>query len=275
MRRNDTYSARSPKIKMRFFAVCLALCVCGSLPACGRKSSAPPAPSTAAPAATSTKGSSDETGAAYSPIELPQADQRLGTAVVVLIDTSGSMAQPVRDKTGQSRPKNQIAREAMEHIVRYTSDWKKQHPDSPLFFGLNSFADSVSQILPAAEFDLNSAQSALQKIPPPKGGTAIGRGIEEGFKALYRSGCVRKYLVCITDGENTAGPEPGAVAGQLYKQTGGEVEMHFVAFDTSSQHFSFLKQVNGHVVEAADGSQLEAKLSEIYEKRILAEALPE
>ena len=58
----------------------------------------------------------------------------------------------------------------------------------------------------------------------------------------------------------------------LHEQTGGEVEIHFVAFDTSAGHFAFLKDVNGFVVEAADGAQLDARLADIYEKRILAEA---
>nr|HPM23150.1 hypothetical protein [Phycisphaerae bacterium] len=99
--------------------------------------------------------------------------------------------------------------------------------------------------------------------------------LEAGFKALYASGCVRKYVVCITDGENTVGPPPDRIARQLFAQTGGEVEIHFVAFDTSAAQFAFLKSANGAVVEAADGAQLQARLAEIYEKRILAEAAAE
>ena len=36
------------------------------------------------------------------------------------------------------------------------------------------------------------------------------------------------------------------VARGLYGQTKGEVELHFVAFDTSASQFQFLKEVNGH-----------------------------
>jgi hypothetical protein len=61
------------------------------------------------------------------------------------------------------------------------------------------------------------------------------------------------------------------MARQLYHQTEGAVEIHFVAFDTSSRHFGFLKDVNGHVVEAADGKQLQDQLVQIYDKRIFAE----
>jgi hypothetical protein len=64
------------------------------------------------------------------------------------------------------------------------------------------------------------------------------------------------------------------MARQLFAQTKGDVEIHFVAFDTSARNFAFLKNVNGSVVEAADGAQLQARLVELYEKRILVEAMP-
>ena len=67
----------------------------------------------------------------------------------------------------------------------------------------------------------------------------------------------------------------GAYALLWKRPTGGEVEIHFVAFDTSAAQFAFLKSANGAVVEAADGAQLQARLAEIYEKRILAEAAAE
>jgi hypothetical protein len=80
--------------------------------------------------------------------------------------------------------------------------------------------------------------------------------------------------VCITDGENTIGTPPEQVARQLFSQTKGDVDIHFIAFDTSARHFGFLKDVNGTVVEAADGKQLQDQLVDLYEKRILVEAMP-
>jgi Mg-chelatase subunit ChlD len=207
-------------------------------------------------------------------IPLPDAGQRLCTAVVILIDTSGSMKETVRDQHGQQRPKHVIAREALAKIIDYTGQWQKSHEDRVLEVGLFNFSSSASRVLPMGPFDLAKARQALQAVPTPGGGTAIGEAVAEGFKALYQSGCVRKYLVCITDGENTAGPPPDRVSRQLFAQTHGEVEMHFVAFDTSARKFAFLSEVNGHTVEAADGAQLQARLSDIYEKRILAEAMP-
>ncbi len=76
----------------------------------------------------------------------------------------------------------------------------------------------------------------------------------------------------MTDGENTSGPDPARISRQLFDQTQGDVEIHFVAFDISSSKFRYLNDVNGFVVEASDGQQLSKRINEIYEKRILAEA---
>lgn len=208
-------------------------------------------------------------------IDLPQVDQRLCTAVVLLIDTSGSMSQNVPDSGGTQRPKHVIARRALEGIVDYTADWQQAHTDRVLQLSICHFSSAVHKLLPMGVFQAEQARSAVRKLPGPGGGTAIGQALEAGFKALYASGCVRKYVVCITDGENTVGLPPDRIARQLFAQTGGEVEIHFVAFDTSAAQFAFLKSANGAVVEAADGAQLQARLAEIYEKRILAEAAAE
>ena len=207
-------------------------------------------------------------------VALPQVDQRICTAVAILVDTSGSMEQKVRDRSQRMQAKSAIARDALRKIVDFTGQWSAAHPDRPLMVGIFSFSSSASSILPVSTFNSDQAQAAVTAIPAPGGGTAIGDALQEGFKALYASGCVRKHVVCITDGENTSGPAPDRIARGLFAQTGGEVELHFVAFDTSAEKFGFLNDVNGHVVEAADGEQLSARLTEIYERRILAEAMP-
>jgi hypothetical protein len=204
-------------------------------------------------------------------IDLPAVEPVHGTAVVILVDTSGSMRDGVRDHDGKQRPKDTIARAALEKIVQATADWKKTHADQVLQLGILEFSDHAERVLPMGSFDQARSLAAVKKIRAPDGGTAIGLALEDGFKALYGTGCDRKFLLCITDGENTVGPPPDAVARQLFDQTKGQVEIHFIAFDTSAAKFGFLKDVNGHSCEAADAAQLQAELTRIYEKRILAE----
>jgi len=204
-------------------------------------------------------------------IDLFKAEPREGTAIVILVDTSGSMAQSVKDRDGKMRPKYQIASDALRHIIQHTADWKQGHPKANLQTAIYNFSSSVWEALPMGEFDQGKAQAALARIPKPNSGTAIGTALEAAFKALYRSGCTRKFILCITDGENTAGPPPDWIARHLHARTSGEVELDFVAFDTSASQFKFLSEVNGHVVEASNGAQLQVELQKIYQERILVE----
>lgn len=204
-------------------------------------------------------------------IDLFKAEPRPGTAIVLLIDTSGSMAQNGNDRGGQSRPRNQIAHDALEHIIQSTDKWKKDHPSSNLQLAIYHFNSSVAEVMPMGDFDAAKAKEALKRLPPPNSGTAIGKALEAGFKSLYRSGCQRKFIVCVTDGENTVGPSPDWISQHLFARTQGEVELQFVAFNTSAHQFRFLKDVNGHVVEASDGAKLQNELEKIYQERILVE----
>jgi len=208
------------------------------------------------------------------PIELPSPAQQLGTAIVVLVDTSGSMAQTVPDSRGRQSPKASTASQALRKILEVTRDWKTAHPETPLYFGLSTFSSSVQPVLPMGPFEFDSANKAVSEIPGPAGGTAIGKALVAAFQGVYATGCVRKHVVCITDGANTVGTPPDLIARQLHAQTHGDVEIHFVAFDTSADQFRFLASTNGTAVEARDETQLQAQLKEIYERRILAEAMP-
>jgi uncharacterized protein YegL len=242
--------------------VCLAVGLAVAAPGCGSKPP-PKAPVAKAPPKPSPGGTYH--------LELFKAGPRPGTAVVILVDSSGSMDQVVPDRGGKSRPKHLIARDALENIIQHTAEWKKAHAKADLQLAIFNFSSAVQEVLPMSEFDERKARDALKKIPKPGGGTAIGRALEEGFKALYRSGCTRKFVVCVTDGENTSGPPPDWIARHLHAQTTGEVELQFVAFDTAASQFQFLKEVNGHVVEASDGGKLNDELRRIYQERILVE----
>jgi hypothetical protein len=90
---------------------------------------------------------------------------------------------------------------------------------------------------------------------------------------LYRAGVFRKYLLVVTDGENTSGRAPDGVAREIFRKSEGGVQVHFVAFDTSPEKFAFLKDVGGSVMGAANGSDLRKALDDVYQGKILAEAL--
>jgi Mg-chelatase subunit ChlD len=121
-------------------------------------------------------------------------------------------------------------------------------------------------------YDREAIRLALADLPRPGGGTAIGEALREARPDLYRAGVFRKYLLVVTDGENTSGRSPEDAAREIWRKSQGSVQVYFVAFDTSPEKFAFLKEAGGDVIGAGTGGELVTALEGIYQGRILAEA---
>jgi Mg-chelatase subunit ChlD len=199
-----------------------------------------------------------------------EVEEGLGAAVAILVDTSGSMKDTA---PGESRPKHVVAREALEATLDATDGFVATHPDFPIKIGVYSFSSGASNILPIQKYDRATVRDALNRLPRPGGGTAIGEAMRSARPDLYRAGVFRKYLLVVTDGENTAGRNPNDVARDIFRKSEGAVQTYFVAFDTSPEKFSFLKEVGGDVIGAGNGAELRAALDDIYKGKILAEAV--
>jgi Mg-chelatase subunit ChlD len=196
-------------------------------------------------------------------------EEGLGAAVAILIDTSGSMRQ---DAPGESRPKYEVAQHALEAMLDATEAFIARRPDFPIKIGIYSFSSNVRTLLPIQPYDRAAIRSALTGLPRPGGGTAIGEALRTARPDLYRAGVFRKYLLVVTDGENTSGRSPDDVARDIFEKSEGAVQIYFVAFDTSPQKFAFLKEVGGDVIGAGTGGELRTALDQIYQGKILAEA---
>src|SRR5256712_10038907 len=195
-----------------------------------------------------------------------EVEEGLGGAVAILIDTSGSM----RDEApGDTRPKYVVAQEALEAMLDATDAFVAKRPDFPIKIGLYTFSSSVRTLRSIQPYDRNAIRAALATLPQPGGGTAIGDAMREARPDLYRAGVFRKYLLVVTDGENTNGRSPDQVAREIWRKSEGAVRTFFVAFDTSPQKFSFLKDVGGDVIGAGTGAELPQALDGIYQGEIL------
>jgi len=213
----------------------------------------------------------DRTGRDFEPAAPYQAEveEGLGAAVAILIDTSGSM----RDKApGDSRSKYDVAHEAIEAMLDATDAFIAKRPDFPIKIGVFSFSSSVRTLLSIKSYDRAAIRFALSRLPQPGGGTAIGEALREARPELYRAGVFRKYLLVVTDGENTSGRSPDEVVREISRKSEGAVQVYFVAFDTSPEKFAFLKEVGGDVIGAGTGAELRQALDGIYQGKILAEA---
>jgi Mg-chelatase subunit ChlD len=199
-----------------------------------------------------------------------ESEEGLGAAVAILVDTSGSM----KDRApGDSRPKYVVAREAIEAMLDATDAVVAKRSGFPIKVGVYSFSSSATTLLPIQLYDRATVRAALAQLPPPGGGTAIGEALRTARPALYRAGVFRKYLLVVTDGDNTSGRSPDDVAREIWRKSEGAVQIHFVAFDTNPEKFAFLKDVGGSVLTAANGVELKGALDQIYQGKILAEAV--
>jgi nitric oxide reductase activation protein len=199
-----------------------------------------------------------------------EVEEGLGAAVAILVDTSGSMKQQA---SGDSRPKYVVAQEALEAMLDATDAFIAKRPDFPIKIGIYSFSSGVRRLRAIQPYNRDEIRSVLADLPRPGGGTAIGEAMREARPDLYRAGVFRKYLVVVTDGENTNGRDPEDVARDIFAKSQGGVQVYFVAFDTSPGKFAFLKDVGGDVIGAGTGAELRTALDGIYQGRILAEAV--
>jgi Mg-chelatase subunit ChlD len=199
-----------------------------------------------------------------------EVEEGLGAAVAILVDTSGSMGQ---DAPGDSRPKYIVAREALETMLDATDAFVVKRPDFPIKIGIYGFSSEAWTQLPLQPYNRDVVRFELARLRAPGGGTAIGEAMRAARPDLYRAGVFRKYLLVVTDGENTVGRSPDDVARDIFRKSEGAVEIYFVAFDTNPEKFAFLKEVGGGVIGAGGGAELRAALDKIYQGRILAEAI--
>jgi len=212
-------------------------------------------------------------GRRVAPVDAPYqaaVEEGLGAAIAVIVDTSGSMKDA---PAGDTRPKFVIAREAIEQMLDATDAFVAKRPDFPIKIGLYSFSSAVRTLRAIQPYDRAAIRDALAQLPEPGGGTAIGDAMREARPDLYRAGVFRKYLLVVTDGDNTNGRSPDDVARDIWRKSEGGVQTYFVAFDTSPEKFAFLKEAGGDVIGAGTGAELRTALDGIYQGKILAEAV--
>ena len=201
---------------------------------------------------------------------VPAGDEGLGASIALLMDVSGSMSSAAK---GDTRPKYIVAREALRAMLEATDSFVVRQPGFPINVGLYAFNGDVTPLVPVKPYNREELRKALAFSPEPGGSTAIGDAMDLARADLYRAGTIRKYLLVITDGENTSGRSPRDVAREIATRSEGAVRQYFVAFDVDASRFAFLKEVNGEVLGAANGIALKAGLDSIYRGKILAEAM--
>jgi Ca-activated chloride channel homolog len=123
-------------------------------------------------------------------------------AVVLCIDTSGSMSA-----TDVSPTRSEASHQAALAFINGVPDGTR--------IGLVAFG-ATAYPLGGLTDDRDAAREALNRLPAPNGGTAIGDALNAAAQLLPRGG--PRAIVLVTDGVNNAGSDPLAVAASIGAQ---------------------------------------------------------
>jgi Ca-activated chloride channel family protein len=150
------------------------------------------------------------------------------TTVVLCIDTSGSMrardVEPTRADAASA-----AARTFIDSV-----------PDGTQI-GIVSFSSTADVVVPPTA-DLDAARDAVDRLPAPEGGTAIGDAIALASVQMPKTG--RHIIVLLTDGVNNLGRDP--------VQSAQEAAAHSILIETVGVGSSDSGQVIPGTNELAD-----------------------
>ncbi len=198
-------------------------------------------------------------------------------ALVIVYDSSGSMADSVTDAQGVKSAKSRVALNALQSLSDRLAAFLQNPTNTP--------ARSVDVAL--ITFDNGYTKTALQLQPftntlvlaarafRPAGGTPLGRAVLQAWSVLEKSSYFHKHILVITDGKNTIGPEPEKVLADLKRNPRSSdvlPKVHFIAFDVSSAIFDNVKKHDVSVVEALNEKELLYQVDYILTRKILLEA---
>ncbi len=201
-----------------------------------------------------------------------------GVALAIVYDTSGSMRDPVKDAQGRQSPKFEIANRALLALARQVQEFATNRSDGTaraIQAALFTFqGEGAKAVVPMSPFDPAAFTRFAQSFRNPNGNTPLGNALAAAAQAVFRSPLSRKHVLVITDGINTAGPQPAAVLPRLKKEAERRqfpFSVHFIAFDVDAGVFGPVKAMGATVVSAADERQLNKQLDFILETKILLE----
>ncbi len=204
------------------------------------------------------------------------AEPREGLAAAIVIDVSGSMSEDVPGEKGRDEPKIEIARRAASDLVDQFVRYAQEHPDEPVLLGVYEFSErsgvaDCRPVLAMARPDRERARSAIAAMRA-QGGTPIGNAMIAAKRELDATGLSRRHLLVVTDGENTDGFEPEAVAAAINRRPEAErPSMYFVAFDIDARRFERVRESGALVLGAADARDLNKTLDSLLRGQILLE----
>ncbi len=189
-------------------------------------------------------------------------------AIEVILDVSGSMAARI-----QGQRKMTLARAALHEAIRGL--------DSSAFlvgFRAYGFDNSVpktpeascpnTELLNSIAADqIASIREQVDRLQP-FGYTPIAKSLELAGQDLSNTTSSKQMIILISDGEETCGGDPIAVAAQL-RAMGIDIETHVIGFDLNNEQAKQMQAVasagGGQFYDARDATELKHALVSVVE----------
>lgn len=199
------------------------------------------------------------------------ANRTDGTAVYILIDVSGSMNDSVRNAAGASEKKLVIAKRAAIDACKAIAKYSDEDPKRNIRLAIASFSDDFNVDMPMGKPDAAAAERAIHSLST-RGSTGIGDAVVEAQRTLDGSGLRGQHILVITDGDNTSGAKPAAVADEINALPDNlRPAVYLVAFDIKASIFDDVKSKGWGIFSAADGKELQQQLDMVVGNKILLE----
>lgn len=191
-----------------------------------------------------------------------------GIAIELVIDTSGSMTYSPKNES--SKTKIEIAKTSALSVVNRVVEFQGNHKDKNVLLGIVKFSSGVDEVQSLRSPNLKEGKEAISKLNPG-GGTNIGDAILYANEKLQASCYTQKFIILISDGENSGGYSPSIVTRMLSELNGEDKPIVFViGFDIGESVYRDIERYTT-VLSAADSMQLNATLDYVLEKKILLE----
>ncbi|WP_328943703.1 VWA domain-containing protein [Streptomyces sp. NBC_00250] len=188
-----------------------------------------------------------------------------GGSLVMVLDSSGSMADPVGGGEDPGRTRMAAARDAVGTVVDGLPDG---HPTGLRVYGADRTSGCTDTRLakPVAPLDRAGLKAAVAALTP-RGDTPIGLSLRKAAEDLPEpapGAITTRTILLISDGEDTCGtPQPCEVAAELAHQGIG-LRIDTVGFQVKGEAREQLECVaeagNGHYYDAPDADALARQL---------------
>jgi Mg-chelatase subunit ChlD len=201
--------------------------------------------------------------AAVGTLSKPAEPQKEGIAIAIVIDTSGSMKDPVNGGV-----KIELAKKSVAEVAQLCQAYAASSPERPIQISLYQFESETKNIFPLSAPDVSKATTEAQKLTPG-GGTALGSAVIAAKADLDASGFKTRRIVVITDGESNEGPDPTSVAMAIEAQAPGErCGVSVIAFDVNAGVFAGVKQHGWKIYSASNAAELSKELGILIENDV-------